>query len=309
MIFSFSGAGFMGIFYGGVSCYIHNYLKDKNNIFYGVSSGSVNALCLSCGINPKYSVNFFLNKVHSLSILGNHNLKNILYNVYDLFIKDHPIINKCYIGTTQITMCNIKEHILLLHKEPENSKEKLLASCNIPFFVSLFPIKIDNKYLYDGGIINPNCIDNKNKEVITIHIQKNVTINPYYLYPYLWILQAPKKKEILKCIFYDGYIQSNEYFKKIKQPENACQSLEDILKKNIHELNETDYKDIIFYKDIIRDMIYLEMKETNDTICNWIKLISIYYYYYFLENITTITLFISIYICYKIKLKKKYILH
>lgn len=198
-----SGGGTHGIAYLPILKYLKtNNILDNITKYYGVSAGSLTALCFSIGLSYDEAYDIFLNKINftelmdfkikniltitkTLGLTDGTKLENIIkyilelkgFNPYITLLDLYNITKKeLYIGATalikgEFTLFNYKSHPNL------PVWVAIRMSCSIPIlFTPLRHYEINDLYV-DGGLLNNNPINLVINELISISNNTNLITN------------------------------------------------------------------------------------------------------------------------------------
>ena len=200
--FNFSGGSVRCIAFAGAIKYLCDNKKiDLTKIinFYGTSAGGIIAYGLALGYTPNeiifvfYKFNFGLlakiNDNYMTDIIQNHGLNDgssfryffsLLLKkklgVYDINFEDfykQTNINLCFFGY------NITDYTTDLFSYKTTPQMSIILALSISTTIPIMyePIKYNNKYYIDGGIMrgnNINCLDNSKKNILSFALRYRI---------------------------------------------------------------------------------------------------------------------------------------
>lgn len=202
----------MSCFMFGVARYMETHYKGRldNLCFAGVSAGALAATGLALGCDSK---GLFEDTLKCYPHFPTR--KDIREGAESINVGDDAwrrVSNRLYLGVTRIPGI-VKENLSTFSNQQDGIMA-IEASCQFPIFVGMAPLKIANKYYYDGAILHeypyiPKGMEDYRK--IYVNSKGPGDICPGIDIPFLWIL-CPPSVEVMWQLEHLGYLRAKEYF-------------------------------------------------------------------------------------------------
>nr|XP_020838484.1 patatin-like phospholipase domain-containing protein 3 isoform X4 [Phascolarctos cinereus] len=178
---SFSGCGFMGFYYVGVTQCLSEHapqlLRDAPKIL-GASGGALHCVTFLCGISLEHRLQILMDLVRSAR---KRNI-GVLHPSFNLFTHIRDGLNeilpsnahKLVSGKVVISLTRVSDGKNVLVSDFDSKEEiidALVCSCFIPFYCGLIPPTFRGVRYVDGGVSN---------NVPLIDASTTITISPFY---------------------------------------------------------------------------------------------------------------------------------